>query len=787
MIRLDFIKQPYSRMSLALAVFFLFLFAIVFSASAANTDYWALNFTTSKKFQYHFRQSFNQGWRFYQGNPTTGTPSDANYNDASWQKVNVPHSPSYDAPDKSNFYLGPAWYRKKFALPANTSATKKVFIEFGGAMSTAQVWVNGTQAGSHMNGGYTCFVIDITNQVSRTDSSVIAVKVDNSPQADVPPGNAWIDYVMYGGIYRNTWLHITDPVYVPQWGQIITTPSVTAGSATVNVNTTVVNDKAQQSSCSVTYKIYDKNNAQVSTQTAQQTIPANGKYTFLMTSNIATPAIWTLTAPNLYKIVTTVSVDGTPVDDYVDRFGVRTIAWSKDSGFILNGSRCFINGANLAQDFGWVHAAVPVSRFYKMVESVKYAGFNLMRCSHFPRDPSFYDACDELGLLLVTENPTWGWSHTSYSATFWTRMLGAFKEMALQGNNHPSIIGYGYFNEPVADFSTYFAQMKKIGDSINPKLPKYVTGNGINQANLGSVDFYGNQYSGYPSNLPALATEYLGFSGATRGDQAAEDSYATQALNGLQSCKNDKKNAGGVLWCFRDYWGFGEGGGANTLHDSKLGIVDQCFVPKRAYFAYRKSNLSVSNDDNPISGTATKVSLEPDLTYLRADGTDISCVIIAMRDGSGKCISSNASVTLSLSGSSCTLFGPTTVNAIAGKLGVVVRSTETVGTTTITATSGSLAGGSTTITTYPAVDESSSIRAVQRPKTAVENRITMAPLLSLSGNGVSRLPVSKGQNIQVYDMSGKLITTAKFPVNSSILRRYSPGVYVTKVIKIEKE
>lgn len=774
------LKMNYSKTALLSSVFFLLFFS--FTIFSAETDYWATNFTTSKKFQYHIRQSFNKGWRFYQGNPT-GTPSASSFDDASWQKVNIPHSPSYDAPDKSNFYLGPAWYRKKFALPPNTPAGKKIFLEFEGAMSTAQVWINGTQTGSHENGGYTCFVIDITNQVNRTDSNVIAVKVDNSPQADVPPGAGWIDYVTYGGIYRNTWLHVTDQVYIPQWGQIISTPTVTGTSATINVNTTVVNDKAQQSSCSVTYKVYDKNGAQVSTQTAQQTIPANGKYTFLMTSEISAPVIWNPASPNLYKIVTTVSVDGNPVDDYVDRFGVRSIVWSKDSGFILNGKRLFINGANLAQDFGWVHAAVPVSRFYKMVESLKNAGFNLMRCSHFPRDPSFYDACDELGLLLVVENPTWGHSHTSYSSTFWTRLLGSFKEMVLQGNNHPSIIGYGYFNEPSGDFSAYYAQMKTIADSINPKLYKYVTNNPYHDYDLHSIDFYGNQYSGYPSSLPALSTEYLGFSGASRGDQTAEDKYASDALGQLQNCKNDKRNAGGVLWCFRDYWGFGDGGGTSTLHDSKLGIVDQCFIPKRAYYAYRKTNLGVSDDDNPVSGTATKVSLEPDVTYLRADGTDISCVTVTLRDNSGKCINSNASVTLSLSGSSCTLFGPTTVNMVAGKLGVVLKSTETVGSTTISATSNGLTNGSVTITTYPAVDYSTAIKAPFVSKTTAENQAPTMKLVSVSGNSLSRISVSKGKSIQVYNLTGNLVTSSQ----NHFKRQLANGVYLMKIKKIENK
>ena len=755
------------------------LFSLLFSLSvaAADTDYWVVNFTTSKKFQYHYRQSFNTGWRFYKGNPA-GTPSASDYNDGSWQKVNVPHSVSYDAPEATNFYLGVAWYRKKFALPASLPANKKVFVEFEGAMSTAQVWVNGTLAGTHVNSGYTGFVFDISSLVNRADSNVIAVKVDNSWQADVPPGDGTIDYIVFGGIYRNTWLHISDQVYIPLWGQIISTPSVTSGSATVNVNTTVVNDKAQQSACSVAYRIFNSNGDQVSTQTATQTIPANGKYAFAMSSAISSPALWTPSTPSLYKIVTTVSVDGAPVDDYADRFGVRSIVWSKDSGFILNGKRVGINGVNLHQNFAWVQAAVPVSRYYKSVELIKDAGFNTMRCSHYPRSPSFYDACDELGLLLFVETPSWGWSHSSYSTTFWNRALGAFREMILQGNNHPSIIAYGYFNEPYVDFGSYFSQMKKIADSINPVLRKYcgVNPNGIGYpGNTAYVDVCGYQYINPPANIPVVCTEYLAM-GNTRGDAAAEAKIADTAWKALQVIQRDgPRSAGGVLWCLKDYLGAMFG-----ISNQHLGIVDFCFVPKQGYYMFRK-NLSGKADDNPVSGTATKVSLEPDLTYLRADGTDISRIIIALRDNNGKCISSNASVTLSVSGSSCTLFGPTTVNMVAGKLGVVVKSTETVGATTITAASGSLAGGTTTITTYPPIDySSSSIPPPRSLKTTAPSGVNRASFLSFPGKGISRISIPKGKSILVYDVSGRLVAPPSHYACKRI-RELSPGVYVVKI------
>jgi hypothetical protein len=780
---IGFFGKHHSKVAAYLLVTFSFI------VSAADIDYWAQNFTTSKRYQQHIRRSFNMGWHFYKGNPSGyPSPADKGYNDDSWQKVNVPHSVSYDAPDTKAFYQGVAWYRKKFTLP-DTSTNKKVIIEFEGAMSTAEVWVNGSRVGIHETSGYTGFLFDITDKVIRNDSNVIAVKVDNSWQADVPPGNGTIDYITLGGIYRDVWLHLSDKTYIPQWGQIISTPVVSASSATVNVNTTVTNDKPQASSCSVTYKILNSNNTQVSTQTAQQNIPANGMYVFNMSSSISSPALWSPDSPSLYKIVTTVSVDGVPVDDYSDRFGVRTIVFSKDSGLILNGKRLEVSGINLHQEFGWVQAAVPTSRFYKTVEFIKDAGFNTMRCSHYPRDPSFYDACDELGLMLFVESPSWGWSHSSYSDLFWTRLLGAYKEMVIQGNNHPSIITYGYFNEPFADFGSYMSKMKQICDSINPTIKKYcgVNPNGVDKpGNLMYDDVLGYQYyspSQVPApynNIPVVCTEYLAMEN-TRGDAAAEAKIADTAWKAFLTIRKDgPRSAGGILWCLKDY--YGAMFGTSNQH---LGLVDFCFVPKQGYYTFRK-NLTGKADDNPISGTASKVSLEPDLTYLRADGTDISRIIVAIRDNNGKCINSSASVNLSVSGSSCTLFGPTTVNMVSGKFGIVVKSTETVGPTTITASSNGLAGSNVTITTYPAVDIATPVHTPLISKTAACNRTMVKKIISLSGKDFARIPVSKDESIQVFDLTGHLVASVR-PDNKGTLPRFSNGIHVIKIQKNGKK
>jgi hypothetical protein len=223
------------------------------------------------------------------------------------------------------------------------------------------------------------------------------------------------------------------------------------------------------------------------------------------------------------------------------------------------------------------------------------------------------------------------------------------------------------------------------------------------------------------------------------------------------------------------------------LHDSKLGIVDHFFIPKRPYYAFREAVLMQTDDDNPIQGTATKVSLEPDLTYLRADGTDISCITIVIRDDNGKCINSDASVTLTLSGSSCIMFGPERVNAIAGKVGVVVRSTETVGATTVSAASNGLAGMDIEIATYSANDETTSLSMAQTRKPVTKSRVSVAPLLSLLTGGISALRVSKESVVKVYDMSGRLVTSTRGPVHPGLPGKFPSGVYIIRTNEVDNK
>ncbi len=332
---------------------------------------------------------FNLNWKFIQGNPA-GSPQSPTFNDASWTTVSVPHSASYDAPTVAaelNFYGSPSgsnhhyWYRKKFLCPAGA---QKVFIRFEGVMQGDTVYVNGTQVGTHYNSGYTGFFFDISNYVTRGDTTLVAVHCTINNDANIPPGGSgWTsvggaapDYLLFSGIYRDVHLIFKDSVYIPVRGQRITTTGTTS-SPTVHALTSIKNETAVAKSVTVALTLRDSSGSTVATQTATQTVGANGVVPFDMTTPaVASPMLWSPTTPALYSLQTLVSVGGTMVDSAVTKIGLRFFSWSAGTpgGLSVNGTRTELKGVCLCQFMGWIENAVPDSRFAKEVAMMKAMG-----------------------------------------------------------------------------------------------------------------------------------------------------------------------------------------------------------------------------------------------------------------------------------------------------------------------------------------------------------------------------------------------------------------------------
>jgi|GEM_PF-446565 hypothetical protein len=701
------------------------------------------------------KTSLDYGWKFYQGVPT-GTPSAASYPDESWQTVNVPHSASYDDPmvtvingttlGEGGRYQGICWYRKYFIVPASAQHTGKVTIEFEGAMQTATVWLNGQLLGSHSSSGYTWFQFNISNQVLLAgQTNTLAVQLDNTKSLTIPPGrtptDGDADYFIYSGIYRNVWLVCTDSCSIPLWSQRISIPAATASATSAKVHIVTPVSSISSGTIRVHYAIAFAPPSALPTQammTCDQTIilpSANGKVVFDTQLTINTPSLWTENSPNLYYLYTQVYKDSVLVDDYVDRFGVRWYSWTPSGGFKLNGSAGMdtLKAVSLQQSIGWIESAMPSSRYFKEVGMVKQMGANMIRCAHFPRDPSFYNACDEIGMLVMVEVPTWGCCLPvgySYPDSLFLRLDTCMREMIEVGYNHPAIIGWGVYNEPPDAYSApqQIPSEDTIAHDMDSTRYTYIADNILTTAAgvYNDADIEGMNYGEMPSGISKriLSTEYhqgwvyvcfrgcgARFIGGCCGieqytDNLSATGYAFQAWSDwltLWGTSRTNQLAGATLWAFNDYWSEHSGG------VYPMGVVDHYRIPKAIFYLYRKYWTGVP-DSVPVPGlTPATLRLDCDTNSLIADSTDISIITASLRSATGLCVDNTdtgsntdtINVVFNVLGPA-NYFGSDTAKLFGGKAGFMIKSTNSTGPITVTATA--LANGkelTTNLTSSP--------------------------------------------------------------------------------------
>ncbi|GAI86687.1 unnamed protein product, partial [marine sediment metagenome] len=294
--------------------------------------------------------NFNGGWRFYKGD-ASGSPEDPSYDDYLWYSVHLPHNPPMNPPNPDPLrpgysYEGVSWYRKHFTLDSYLG--KKIFIEFEAINTRADVWVNGTLIPTTPHyGGYLPFTVDITDYANfGPTENVIAVKADNTDDPYTPIGNfSWFNW---GGIYRDTWLHITDKLHVTDavdanivggGGIFVTFSNVSSSTATIDVNTHIKNEHATTKTCTVKTSIVDVNDQVVNTteMSNSQSIAAGSDHTFTQSSTVDDPCLWHPDHPYLYTVQTEVYDGNNIVDTYQTRIGIRSISFSKAEGFKING------------------------------------------------------------------------------------------------------------------------------------------------------------------------------------------------------------------------------------------------------------------------------------------------------------------------------------------------------------------------------------------------------------------------------------------------------------------
>jgi len=438
----------------------------------------ALSFLGSAAFGFDRQdQPLPDGWKFIKDDVPLTQSADQ------WQAVTIPHTwntksedtnpPKDDPHYQKGYYRGACWYARTFDIPAAWQG-KRVFLRFEAASLVSKTYLNGQLLGEH-RGGVTAFCYELTPQLHFGQANEIRVQTDNSHQEDVPPLSG--DFNVDGGIYRPVHLIVTDPVCISPLnmaspGTYLTTRSVTAASAQVEIKTLVSNGGAAPSDVSVKTEIKDADGKSVASITSQASVPAGQVKEVVANIILPKPHLWQgRKDPYLYTAVTSI-LHGSEVSDSVTQpLGIRTVAITEDRGFLLNDQPYPIYGVSRHQDWGgqgWV--ATPDN--YKEDERIILdMGTTAIRLAHYPQSDYWHDLCDHNGLLL--------WNEVSLvnqmqdTPEFQANAEQQLRELILQRYNHPSVAFWGLFNEldnkkTTPESVTELGHLKSVVQELDP-------------------------------------------------------------------------------------------------------------------------------------------------------------------------------------------------------------------------------------------------------------------------------------------------------------------------------
>ena len=406
--------------------------------------------------QGRIKTCINQGWKFHLGDPEASFYR-AETMDESWETVHIPHTLALtsltldDLQDEKSqliFHREVGWYRKDLTLSPETGT--KVFLEFEGAHQVTDLWVNGNHVGQHSIGGYTPFHFDISSFINRRASNQITLRVDNRRNKEVPPDPGPFDYVKFSGLYRDVYLVETAPLYITfNWeslkaGVYITTPTVDPvnKNATIRVKTVVRNEYEENKNCKLVSSVVDHSGIVVLRLEQEAHIGSGQEYEFDQIGSLEDNVnLWDIEHPYLYRVNTQVICEGQILDVLENKMGIRSFELDPTRGFMLNGKPIELLGYNRHQQYPYIGDAVPNSLHYKDMLQFKELGFNMVRTAHYPQDNALIEACDELGILVYEEAPTWIGVETD--PVWWENLEKATRRMVRNHRNHPSVVIWG--------------------------------------------------------------------------------------------------------------------------------------------------------------------------------------------------------------------------------------------------------------------------------------------------------------------------------------------------------
>ena len=418
----------------------------------------ACNMKDDSSFQIYQNRLFDNGWKFKKGDfAQAELPG---FDDSDFRELNLPHDWAIEPQDiQDESHIGPfvkgikdststgniaggiGWYRKHFTLE-QANKDDIVFLNFDGVSVQSDVWINGHHLGFHPN-GYTPFYYNLTKYLNPPGKdNMLAVKTVNTGD-----NSRWYPGA---GIYRHVWLSVSKPVYIKPWSLNVTTPEVSTKQSQIAVSLSLQNDLKDDSEVTVKTTLYDPNGLIIVVSEHTEVCHAGQELFSKATFFVDDVRLWSPDNPDLYTAVVDITSDGKPSDTQQTKFGIRSIDFSAEKGFLLNGKETLLKGACIHHDNGLLGSATYDRAEIRRVEVLKKNGFNAIRTAHNLPSAQFLDACDSIGMLVIDEvfdmwvHPKRDNDYHLYFEEWSDRDLSA---MILRDRNHPSVIAWSIGNE----------------------------------------------------------------------------------------------------------------------------------------------------------------------------------------------------------------------------------------------------------------------------------------------------------------------------------------------------
>lgn len=471
---------------------------------------------------------------------------DVSFNDSCWKQLDLPHDWAVEGPFRTDLegftgklpWRGIGWYRKHFKVD-KTDIGKRFYLDFDGAMAHAEVWLNGKKVGGHPY-GYTSFRVDLTPQLSFEGENVVAVRLNTENI-----GSRWYPGA---GIYRHVRLVKTSPVHVDHWGVFVTTPSISDVEAEALVHVQVRNHLSVpvkgHYSVSV-YELYADNQTGrkvASSSHVRLDLPANATAQDSVSLRILSPKRWSLEATNRYLARVKVDDGKYLVDTYEVPFGFRTIQFTHDNGFLLNGKRVQIQGTCNHHDLGALGTAVNMVALERQLKILKSFGCNALRTSHNIPAPELLELADKMGFLVMDEAfDCWreGKQSGDYGSLFDEWHEKDLKALVCRDRNHPSVILWSTGNEvseqyhPELGIARHLTEVVHRYDKTRPVTfgASYPSKSAMNGTEL-QVDVHGMNYAAGVYGGPDFYGEFLNKEGHEHLSGFSSESSSTMSSRG---------------------------------------------------------------------------------------------------------------------------------------------------------------------------------------------------------------------------------------------------------------